>query len=55
MPRHQKGSQEAIDHMNKIRGKALVKGSDEAKQHMAELRNRKNKTDKSKTDNCKTD
>ena len=51
---HQKGSQQAIDHMNKIRGKTLIKGSDEAKQHMAELRNRKKKNDNSKPDNNKT-
>ena len=48
MPRHPKGSQEAIDHMNKIRGKCLTKGSEEAKQHMKELRDKikKNKDDK---------
>ena len=43
MPRHPKGSQEAIDHMNKIRGKCLTKGSEEAKQHMKELREKRKK------------
>ena len=47
---HPKGSKEDINHMNKIRGKELVKGSDEAKHHMKELRDkRKKKTDNNKT------
>jgi hypothetical protein len=43
MPKFTKGSPEAIDHMNKIRGKAFVKGSEEAKQHMKELRDKRKK------------
>ena len=49
MPRFQKGSQEAIEHMNKIRGKALIKGSEECKAHMQELRDKRKKKDPSPT------
>jgi hypothetical protein len=46
---HLKGSKEAIDHMNKIRGKCLTKGSEEAKQHMKELRDKIKKNKDNKT------
>lgn len=38
---HQKGSQEAKDHMNKIRKTSLIKGSQEAKEYMQQLRDKK--------------
>ena len=44
-----KGSQEAKQHMDKIRGKCLTKGSEEAKQHMKELRDKIKKNKDNKT------
>ena len=38
---HPKGSQEAKDHMEKIRKVKLTKGSDEAKSFMESLRNKR--------------
>jgi len=50
MPRHPKGSPEAIEQMNKVRGTVLVKGSDECKKHMQEMRDKiKKNKDKNKT------
>jgi hypothetical protein len=50
MPRPLKGSKEAIEKMNKVRGVVLVKGSDECKKHMQEMRDKiKRNKDTNKT------
>jgi hypothetical protein len=52
---HPKGSQAACDHMEKIRKVKLVKGSEESKLFMQELRNkRKSKKDLSNINNVTT-
>ena len=49
MPRHPKGSPEAIEKMNKVRGVVLVKGSDQCKKHMQELRDKIKRNKDNKT------